>query len=835
MRHRTSNLKHRDEQAVTLAVNGMRRDSAVELIESALLRQPGVFHATVSRPDRRATIHFDPEQITPFDLAETIRSKGFEVPEAQVSMTVEGMTCAACVRRVERALSRQPGVMNASVNLATERATVRYLPLATDDEHLAQTVRDAGYDVPRPAPGREEQDEERRERERRALGARTLLAAAFAIPIVLLDMIPMMVPAVHDALMAIIPVQTQWIILFGLASVVQFGPGWRFYRAGWAAARHGSPDMNTLVALGTSAAYGYSVVATFAPGVLPAGTAHVYYEAAAVIITLVLLGKYFEAVAKGRTSQAIRRLVGLQPRTARVIRRAEAYQVPLEEVVVGDHVQVRPGERIPVDGKIVEGQSYVDESMITGEPIPVEKAEGSRVIGGTINGTGSFTFRANRVGEDTVLAQIIRLVQEAQASRPAIQALADRVVAVFVPIVLVIALGTFVVWLLVGPQPALTMALVAAVSVLIIACPCAMGLATPTSIMVGTGKGAELGVLFRRGEAIQTLREADTIVLDKTGTLTEGRPRLTDIVPLADVSEREILRLAAAIEGRSEHPVARAIVQAADGLALPLYLAVRIEAVPGYGIEGTVEDTLVTIGASRFMDRQGVAWRSAEPELDRLAAEGKTPMLLAADRRLIALLAVSDPIRPGAREAIDALRRLGLEIAMVTGDAQRTADAVAAALGIEDVEAEVLPQDKAQTVARRQRTGRRVAFVGDGINDAPALAQADVGIAIGSGTDVAIESADVVLMRDELDTLVDALSLSRATMRNIKQNLFWAFAYNTALIPVAAGALYPFVGVLLNPMFAAAAMGVSSIFVLTNALRLRRFKPPRVPASPAGA
>ena len=737
------------------------------------------------------------------------------------------MTCAACVRRVEKALAHVDGVLEATVNLATERASVRYVPGTATDAELAAAVREAGYELlVAPPAGVDRADAERksRETELRRLRVRLTVAALFTAPILLLDMIPMMIPPVHHWLMGIVSTEALRFLLFGLATVVQFGPGFLFYRKGWAALRALSPDMNTLVIMGTSAAYGYSVVATFLPSVLPAGSVHVYYEAAAAIITLVLVGKYLEAIAKGRTSEAIRRLMGLQAKTARVVRNGSEVELPIERVVPGDVIRVRPGEKVPVDGVVLEGGSYVDESMITGEPIPAEKSEGVGVTGGTINQSGSFLFRAERVGAETVLAQIIRLVEDAQASRPAIQALADKVVAIFVPIVLGIAAVTFTVWMVVGPSPALTFALVAAVSVLIIACPCAMGLATPTSVMVGTGKAAELGILFRKGEALQTLREAEIVALDKTGTLTMGRPKLTDLEVQAGFDADEVLRLVAAVEVQSEHPIARAIVEAAEERGLNAPPVDGFEAAPGFGASGMVEGQRVEVGADRFMAQLGLNVRSFAEVAHRLAQEGKSPLYAAVEGQLAAVLAVADPVKETTPEALDALLREGLHVVMITGDNRATAEAIARPLGIDEVLAEVLPADKAEAVRRLQGRGAKVAFVGDGINDAPALAQADVGLAIGTGTDVAIESADVVLMRGDLRGIVSARALSAATLRNIKQNLFWAFAYNAALIPVAAGVLYPAFGILLNPIFAAAAMGVSSVFVLSNALRLRSFR-----------
>ncbi len=665
-----------------------------------------------------------------------------------------------------------------------------------------------------------------RDAEHGRLRQRLLWAAGLSLPLVLLEMVPMSVPGGMAWVDGLVAMQTRWLLSFALATAVQFGPGLRFYRAGWAAVRHGSPDMNTLVALGTSAAYGYSVVATFLPGVLPPDAVHVYYEASAVIVTLVLLGKWIEARAKGRTSSAIRALLTLRPDTARVVRDGAEVEVPVADVRVGDLVRVRPGERVPVDGVVAQGSTYVDESMVTGEPVPVEKNEGAEVVGGTVNQSGSVVIETGAVGADTVLAQIVRLVEEAQASRPAIQALADRVVAVFVPVVLALAALTAGVWLAVGPQPALTYALVAAVSVLIIACPCAMGLATPVSVMVGTGKAAERGVLFRRGDALQTLSEVDVVALDKTGTLTEGRPRLTDLALADDAGwpESDLLALVASAETASEHPVGRALVEAAQERGLPLAEATDVQAVPGMGLRATVRGHRVEIGADRFMKDLGLDVAPFASTADTLADQGKTPLYAAVDGRLAAVLAVADAIRETTPAAIDALHRAGLRVAMITGDHARTADAVARQLGIDQVHAEVRPADKAEAV-RQLQAGGRVAFVGDGINDAPALAQADVGVAIGTGTDVAIEAADVVLMRGDLGALVEARSLSAATLRNIKQNLFWAFAYNVLLIPVAAGVLYPVAGVLLSPVWGAAAMGLSSVFVLANAPRLRRWQP----------
>jgi P-type Cu+ transporter len=583
--------------------------------------------------------------------------------------------------------------------------------------------------------------------------------------------------------------------------------------------------MNSLVAIGTGAAFAYSTVATFAPALLPEGARHVFFEAAAVIVTLILLGRWLEAQSKGRTSEAIRRLMGLQPPTARVLRDGQEQEVPAAQLLAGDIVLVRPGERIPADGEVTEGASFVDEAMITGEPVPVEKTPGARVTGGTVNGTGAFRFRATAVGGETVLSQIVRMVEQAQGSKLPIQALVDQVTMWFVPAVLAIAALTFGVWLVFGPDPALAFALVNAVAVLIIACPCAMGLATPTSIMVGTGRAAELGVLFRKGEALQSLRDVEVVALDKTGTLTEGRPTLTDLAVVPAEDEAAILTLVAAVEAQSEHPVAQAIVAAARTRGLVLPEATAFQAVPGYGATALVDGRRVAVGADRYMARLSLDVAPFAATAAALADQGRTPLYAAVDGRLVAALAVADPVKPGTPAALAALRAQGLHIAMVTGDNRRTAEAIARGLGIDEVVAEVLPDGKVAAVQGLREGGRKVAFVGDGINDAPALAAADVGLAVGTGTDIAIESADVVLMSGDLGAVATAFGISRATMANIRQNLFWAFAYNVALIPVAAGIFWPFGGTLLSPMLAAGAMGLSSVFVLANALRLRRFQP----------
>ena len=813
---------------LSLPIEGMTCASCVGRVERALTAVPGVQTASVNLATERADLSFigaaDPQA-----AVRAIERAGYTVREATTELSIDGMTCASCVGRVERGLAQLPGVIAASVNLATERAQVRHLAGTVSVADLLAAVENAGYTarvagVSTAAAG--DQEEERREGEARALRRSLLLAAVLTLPVFILEMGSHLVPAMHHWVMHTVGLQTSWYLQFALATLVLFGPGLRFFRKGVPALLRGAPDMNSLVSLGTAAAYGYSVVATFAPGVLPPGTANVYFEAAVVIVTLILLGRTLEARAKGRTSQAIKRLVGLQARTARVQRGGETVEVPLDEVTLGDVVLVRPGEKVPVDGAVVEGASYVDESMITGEPVPVAKAVGAEVVGGTLNTTGAFSFRVTQVGGDTVLAQIIRLVEQAQGSKLPIQALVDRVTMWFVPAVMAAAALTFLVWLVFGPAPALTFALVNAVAVLIIACPCAMGLATPTSIMVGTGRAAELGVLFRKGEALQALRDVSVIALDKTGTLTKGRPELTDLEPADGFQADEVLALVAAVETRSEHPIAEAIVAAAKTRGLALAPLERFEAVPGFGVSAHVGGRTVAVGADRYMTRLGLEVAAFRPTAQRLGEQGRSPLYAAIDGRLAAVIAVADPIKESTPAAIQALHALGLKVAMITGDNAATAAAIARQLGIDEVAAEVLPDGKVAALKRFRAGGAKVAFVGDGINDAPALAEADVGLAIGTGTDVAIEAADVVLMSGDLRGVPNAIALSQATIRNIKQNLFWAFAYNAVLIPVAAGLLYPFNGTLLSPIFAAAAMALSSVFVLGNALRLKRFHAP---------
>jgi Cu+-exporting ATPase len=714
-------------------------------------------------------------------------------------------------------------VIEARVNLASESARVRYSPASAGLPEFRKVIGEAGYEVPAEATqAAGSAGDAQRERELALMRRELFIAVALSIPVAVLAMGSSYAPFLRWLESFGLTEAVINFILFVLATPVMVWPGRRFFVSGWKAYRHLSPDMNSLVMTGTGAAYLYSLVVTFAPQLLPENARHTYFEAAAVVVTLVFLGKFLEAVAKGRASDAIRKLLGLKARTARVLRDGKEEEMPIEAVRPGDIVLVRPGEKVPVDGTITGGASYVDESMITGEPVPVAKQPGDKVIGATINQNGAFQFKAEAVGADTVLAQIIRLVQGAQSAKLPIQSLADRVVAVFTPIVLMIAALTAIVWLVYGPAPALTFALVNAVAVLVIACPCAMGLATPAAVMVGTGRAAELGVLFRRGEALETLSRVKAVVLDKTGTLTRGRPELTDLAVVEGFDENAVRALIASAEAASEHPVAQAIVKAARGQGLEIPEAKDFEAIPGYGVEAKVNGRQIHVGADRYMTRLGLDVGPFSEVARRLADEGKTPLYAAVDGRLAAALAVSDPIKPGAREAITRLSAMGIQVAMITGDNRRTAQAIARQLGIDHVLAEVLPDGKAQAVAEIQKRVGRTAFVGDGINDAPALAQADVGLAMGSGTDVAIETADVTIMNSEAQSIPAALAVARKTLRTIRMNLFWAFFYNVVLIPVAAGVLYPWTGWLLNPVLAGAAMGLSSVFVLTNSLRLKR-------------
>ncbi|MGE8626874.1 heavy metal translocating P-type ATPase [Achromobacter denitrificans] len=815
-----------DSVAVSLPIEGMTCASCVGRVEKALKAVPGVNKASVNLATERADITFEGKP----DVAaavQAVQKAGYAVAETTLELSVAGMTCASCVGRVEKALKAVPGVSNATVNLTTERASITAAG-GVSASALIQAVAKAGYEARTLSAETSDTDAvaERQAAELKSLTRALTVAAIFALPVFILEMGAHIVPAFHHVIAETIGTQNSWYLQFVLATIVLFGPGLRFFKKGIPALLRGAPDMNSLVAVGTSAAYAYSVVATFAAGLLPAGTVNVYYEAAAVIVALILLGRYMEARAKGNTSEAIKRLLGLQAKTARVVRDGATMELAIEEVVAGDLIEVRPGERIPVDGEVVEGTSFIDESMISGEPVPVEKAPGSEVVGGTVNQNGALTFRATKVGGDTLLAQIIRMVEQAQGSKLPIQALVDRITMWFVPAVMAAAVLTFIIWLTFGPEPALTFALVNAVAVLIIACPCAMGLATPTSIMVGTGRAAQMGVLFRKGEALQSLKDAKVVAVDKTGTLTKGRPELTDLIVAPGFERNAVLGKVATVEAKSEHPIAQAIVDAARTQNIALGAISQFESITGFGVSARVDGDLVEIGADRYMRELGLNVETFGSDAARLGDEGKTPLYAAINGQLAAMIAVADPIKETTAAAIRALHDLGLKVAMITGDNRRTGQAIARQLGIDEVVAEVLPDGKVEAVQRLKRQYGPVAYVGDGINDAPALAEADVGLAIGTGTDIAIEAADVVLMSGDLGGVPNAIALSKATLRNIKQNLFWAFAYNVALIPVAAGLLYPVNGSLLSPVFAAGAMALSSVFVLTNALRLRRFAPP---------
>ncbi len=816
-----------NHQTVTsFQIEGLSCASCAGRAEKALSAIKGVAKATVNLAAETAQVSYDAPANTQ-TMIMALSDAGYPAATQEVTLEIEGMNCASCVGRLDKAIAASDGVVDVSVNLATETATVRYATKATTVGQIMATATAAGYPA-KPKSGEASDVDDRTARkagETSHLGWLTLIAGLLALPVFAIEMGSHFISAVHHWINANIGVQNSRLMQFALTTLVLFGPGLRFYKTGIPALLKGAPEMNSLVALGTLAAYSFSVVATFAAHLLPQGTNNVYFEAAAVIIVLILLGRYLEARAKGRTGEAIRKLVGLQAKTARVERGADVVELAIEDIVQGDILHVRPGEKIAVDGTVLSGASYVEESMITGEPAPVHKTEGADVVGSTINGEGALTFRATNVGADTVLAQIIQMVEMAQGAKLPIQGLVDKITAIFVPAVLIAAALTFTLWFIFGPPPALSFALVAGVSVLIIACPCAMGLATPTSIMVGTGRAAEMGVLFRKGDALQMLQQASVVALDKTGTLTEGRPELTDYTVAKGFLFDDVLRLAAAVESTSEHPIAKAIVRAAAEKNMTLPMVTNFTSITGYGVRAVVDDKQILIGADRLLTREGIAFKAFQTQGNKLGQSGKTPLYIAIDGVAVAVLAVSDPIKETTPAVIKTLHDLGLKVAMITGDNQGTANAIAHELGIDHVVAEVLPDGKVAALNELRNKSTTLAYVGDGINDAPALATADVGIAIGTGTDVAIEAADVVLISGDLNGVVNAFDISQRTMRNIKQNLFWAFGYNVVLIPVAAGLLYPLYGTMLSPMLAAGAMSLSSVFVLTNALRLRWVKP----------
>ena len=800
-----------------LNIQGMTCASCVARVEKALKKVAGVTHAQVNLATEQAQVHAL-SSITQQQLIQAVQKSGFDVRLAQIQLHIVGMSCASCVARVEKALKKVVGVSNAQVNLSTEQATIT-VEHVVDPEILIQQVKKSGFDayLTQDAP----QDE--KQQQQYGLKRDLILATVLALPVFILEMGGHLIPAFHHWILSTLGQYNSWVLQWLLTSVILIVPGRHFYQKGFSALWRLHPDMNSLVAIGTLAAYSYSVVATFLPHLLPAASLNVYFEAAAVIVALVLLGRYFEARAKGRTSLAIQHLLGLQPKTAHIEQDGQSVEIAIHNVQVNMVLLVHPGERIATDGQIVEGQSFVDESMISGEPMAVTKQVGDTVVAGTINQNGYLKVRVTAVGQDTLLAQIIRMVEQAQGGKLPIQALIDQVTSWFVPVVMILSMLTFIAWWLLGPQPSLSFALVNAVAVLIIACPCAMGLATPTSIMVGTGRGAELGILFRQGQALQLLQQAKVVAFDKTGTLTEGKPQLTDLHVVAQFDEQRVLSLVAAVERQSEHPIAHAIVKAADDLALPYYHATDFQAHVGYGIQACVDGHTLHIGAERLMQQLNIDTQQLLALSQEWGQAAKTPIFIAIDQQLVGILAVADPIKPSSIFAIQALHDRGIQVAMITGDQQHTAQAIAKQLKIDQVIAEVLPAGKVAAIQALQQHGH-VAFVGDGINDAPALAQADIGIAVGTGTDIAIEAAEVVLMSGHLHGVANAIALSHATMNNIRQNLFWAFIYNAALIPIAAGLLYPMFGILLSPMFAAAAMALSSVFVLSNALRLRGFQ-----------
>ncbi len=821
---------NKSSRKVIIPLTGMSCAACAARIERGLRRAPGIEKADVNFASEKASVEYLPDKTSLAEIRNVVSGLGYGVAAQKSIFPVSGMTCAACASRVEAALRDVPGVISASVNPASETAAVEYLD-STGFPELARAVDKAGYRL-NPQPGKPEDVSAAARRRTTAQLRRLVFSAVISAIILGIAFTPSFAG--------------KPLVLWALATPVQFWAGWQFYRGAWKALLGRTADMNTLIAVGTSSAYIYSVVAALFPGVFTSAGLEpaLYFDTSAVIVTLVLFGRFLEARARGQTSEAIKKLIGISPRTARVVREGKETEIPVDDVRLGDIIRVRPGEKIPVDGIILRGYSSVDESMITGESLPAEKKEGDEVIGATINKTGSFEFRASRVGKDTTLASIVRLVQEAQGSKAPVQRLADLIAGYFVPIVIAIALVTFLVWLIAGPEPALTIALLNFITVLIIACPCALGLATPTAIIVGTGKGAEHGILIRSAEALERAHKINSIVFDKTGTLTAGKPQLTDIIALPPYSPDELLRLAASAERGSEHPLGQAIIKAAEEKRLELYPLSDFNARPGSGIEAKINGGRLLLGNIEFMKEEGIPTEEAEKQAAALWEQGKTVMFAAEGNRVIGLIALADVIKPGAKEAIAGLRRMGIEVSMITGDNPRAAGVIARELGIDNVLAGVLPERKAAEVKKLQKSGKLVAMVGDGINDAPALARADVGIAIGSGTDVAVETGDIILISDNLSGVATAIELSRRTMRTIKQNLFWAFAYNIILIPIAAGLLYLAFGHsevpsglrfilgehgFLNPMLAAAAMAASSITVVSNSLRLRGFKPRPTP------
>ena len=813
----------------TLNITGMTCASCAKAVERSVKRLGNINSADVNLATEKLVVEFDESQVTLDEIKEAVKKAGYGVEEEKndilrdVTIPISGMTCASCAKAVERAIKKLPGIREVSVNYATEKARVLYDPGSTRISEIKNAVSKAGYKPMEVEAGEQvDRERERREKERKTLWTKFLVAVIFTAPLLYISMGHMMGLPMPELIMP-----EMHPLNFGLVQLILVIPvmisGYRFYTVGFSRLFKGEPNMDSLIAVGTSAAFLYGIYAIVQ--IINGNTEYaqdLYFETAGVIIALIMLGKYLEAITKGKTSEAIKKLMGLSPKTATVIHDGKEMVIPIEEVEVGDIILVKPGEKIPVDGEVIEGRTSVDESMLTGESIPVEKYAGSKVVGASINKNGTIRFKATKVGKDTTLAQIIKLVEDAQGSKAPIAKLADIIAGYFVPVVIAIAVLAGVAWYISGES--LIFSLTIFISVLVIACPCALGLATPTAIMVGTGKGAEYGVLIKGGEALETAHRIKTIVFDKTGTITEGKPKVTDIITAEGMDETELLRLSASAERGSEHPLGEAIVNEAKDKKMDLLEVESFEAIPGQGIEVVIKGRKMLLGNKKLMDSRNIEI-TLQKESDRLAGEGKTPMFVAIDNMLAGIVAVADVMKPSSKRAIEKLHEMGIEVAMITGDNRRTAEAIAKQAGIDRVLAEVLPQDKAKEVQKLQAEGKKVAMVGDGINDAPALAQADIGIAIGSGTDVAMESADIVLMRSDLMDVPAAIELSRRTIRNIKQNLFWAFGYNTAGIPIAAGVLHIFGGPLLSPMIAAAAMAFSSVSVLTNALRLKRFKP----------
>ncbi len=814
-----------------LSIRGMTCAACAQRIEKTVRKLSGIGQANVNLASEKLFVEYDGAVLELSAIKEAVARIGYEVFEKtdaqSATIPIGGMTCAACAQRIEKAIGKLPGVERASVNFATEKATVAYRPQEVRLSVIREAIEKAGYQALeiKKADAADE-DRARKQKEIRALWIKFIVSAVFSLPLLYIAMVPMIkvvrlpFPAGLDPM--------QYSLIYALVELLLvipvIGVGYRFYTVGFKALFRRSPNMDSLIAIGTTAAVLYSVYNTFqiANGHFQAVEA-LYYETAGVIITLILLGKSLEAVSKGRTSEAIKKLMGLAPKTAIVIEDGQEKEIPIDEVEIGDIIVVKPGAKIPVDGTVIEGHTAIDESMLTGESMPVDKKQGDAIYAASLNTTGAVRFRAEKIGSDTALARIIKLVEDAQGSKAPIAQMADIVSGYFVPVVCAIALAAGVAWYF-GAGNDLKFALTIFISVLVIACPCALGLATPTAIMVGTGKGAENGILIKGGEALETAHKVNTIVFDKTGTITEGKPTVTDVLTTGGLAEEELLLLTASAEKGSEHPLGQAIVQGAQDKGLELLKVEGFSSITGRGIEATIGGQTVLAGNRKLMDERGIALAALEADSDRLAGEGKTPMYVAIDGRLAGIAAVADVVKPSSRAAIESLHRMGVEVAMITGDNRRTADAIAKQVGIDRVLAEVLPEDKSSEVKKLQAEGCRVAMVGDGINDAPALAQADIGIAIGSGTDVAMESADIVLMRSDLMDVPTAIELSKKTIRNIKENLFWAFGYNVIGIPIAAGVLHLFGGPLLNPIFAAAAMSLSSVSVLTNALRLKRFK-----------